>query len=207
MTLPTYNPNVPQIEDTIDDGQPAFLTNFETIFSAFNANHVDLNDPTNPGNHSIIQLIQQMVSRATESQEIAIYSKKVADQTEQVFMRYPLNGKEFQLSQFQLFGIPKLDNVPFSNFSFLPGGIVVYFGFVQPNIDGFTIPLIPAICTNIMGVNLCPVGVSTVDNPLYQSNVAGLITTPEGKYSGLIINNSSTIAIPPQQYYLIFGNI
>ncbi len=206
MTLPTYNPNTPLVEDTIDDGQPAFLTNFGEIFAGFNANHISLSDLTNPGNHSIIELIQQVASRSTESQEIAFYTKKVADQTEQLFMRYPLNGKEFQISQFQIFPISNVPNVNSSGFSFLPGGIVVYFGLVTPNVDGFVIPLIPAICSNIMGVNLCPLGASTIAKPLYQSNPTGLISI-HGKFSGLIINSSTTFSVPPQQYYLIFGNI
>lgn len=206
MTIPPYNPNIPESDDTIDKSQKDFLANFGTIFEAFNQNHVSLDDATNPGNHSIVELVEQLSSRSTLSSELSFYTKDVNGQTTQLFMRYPSNGKEFQVSPFQIFSLGAQANIPFSGFSFLPGGILVFFGFVQPNQDNFTIPLLPPVCTNIMGVNLCPLGTSTFANPLYQSNVGGLIND-RGKFTGLIINNSTTVAIPPPQYYLIFGNI
>ncbi len=206
MTTPPYNPQIPVSDDTIADGQAAFLTNFSTIFSAFGINHVALNDATNPGNHSVIQLIEQDLPRSTQSQEVVVYSKKVADQTTQLFMRYPLNGKEFQLNQYQIYAVNHIPNQQAAFFTILPGGIIVYFGFVIPTKDSFPIQLEPAICKNLMGINLCPIGTSTIANPLYQSNVAGF-TLANGKCTQLIINNSTTFSIPPPQYYLIFGNI
>ena len=88
----------------------------------------------------------------------------------------------------------------------MPGGIIVYFGIVFPTFDNFPIYIEPAICTNIMGINLCPVGISTFINPLYQSNISGLVGEG-GKVSQINIINSTTFSIPPPQYYLIFGNI
>lgn len=206
MTIPPYNPQVPLSEDTIADGQLAFLTNFKTIFSAFSTNHIPLNDSTNPGNHSVIELIEQNKSRSTESQEVVFYSKKVTDQTDQLFMRYPLNGKEFQISQYQIFPLSIIPGVQARYFTFLPGGIIVYFGFIAPSKDNFPIDLTPALCSNIMGINLCPIGTSTIANPFYQSNPSGF-TLQNGKISQLIISNSTTFSPPPFQYYLIFGNI
>lgn len=206
MTIPPYNPSVPESDDTIADGQQAFLTNFSTLFSAFGTNHIALNDPTNPGNHNVIQLIEQTVGRSTESQEISIYSKDVSGQTDQLFMRYPLNGKEFQLNQYQIYDVDHIPNQQAAYFTMLPGGIIVYFGYVVPTKDSFPIELNPVVCSNIMGVNLCPIGTSTVQKPLYQSNVAGL-TLNNGKYSQVILNNSTTFSTPPPQYYIIYGNI
>ncbi len=205
MTTP-YNPQVPQTGDFIADSQPSFLNNFIDLFAAFNTNHISLTDPANPGNHNVIQLVEQAAGDSTFSQEVAIYSKKVVGQTDQLFLRYPNNGKEIQLTQFQIFELNQTANQN-SYFSFLPGGIVVYFGLVVPNSNEFTINLIPPICTNIMGVNLCPVGDAATQNFLFQSNVK-TFTTLNGKVSGMIITNSTSLFIPPPtQYYIIFGNI
>ena len=200
MTIPPYDPKVPLVDDTIADGQPSFLQNFSQLFTAFNLNHVSLTDPTNPGNHNVIQLVEQAQGDSTFSQEISIYSKKVVDQTDQLFMRYPNNGKEIQLTQYQIYPLPEnflgdvLYQIPY--FTFLPGGIIVYFGKIIPTATTFYISLSPTICTNIMGINLCPIGTSTLANPLYQSNVA--LQSNDGKFFNAVqIKNSTTITIPP----------
>lgn len=205
---PPYNPQIPLADDTIADGQAAFLTNFSTIFSAFGINHVDLDDVTNPGNHNVVQLIEQPKGRATQSQEIVVYSKKVPNQTDQIFMRYPLDGKEFQLTQYQIYSL-ETTATQVSYFTTLPGGIIVYFGRVNPTYDGFPINLNPAICRNIMGINLCVIGPqpppSLISDKLYQSNVK--LVAINGVFTQVVLDNSVFFEIPPNQYYLIFGNI
>ncbi len=208
MTIPPYNPQTPQSDNTIADGQKAFLTNFSTIFTAFGTNHIALNDLTNPGNHNVIELIEQSRGRATQDQEIVIYSKKVANQTDQLFMRYPLNGKEFQLSQYQIYPL-QATTTQIGFFTFLPGGIIVYFGRVNPTKNDFPIELNPVLCSNIMGINLCVIGPipppSLISDKSYQSNVK--LTAINGKFSQVVLINSKLIETPPNQYYLIFGNI
>lgn len=201
---PEYNPAIPQPNNTIDDGQTDFLGNFETLFAAFGTNHVALNDLTNPGNHNIIQLVEQTLGKATKSQEICFYTKKVADQTDQLWMRYPSNGKEFQLSQYQIYHIGDIFfngvKVQEAYFTFLPGGVIVYFGKIIPFGNPFYLSLQPAICTNIISINLCPIGPVGTD---YQSNVA--LELEGNKYS--FIKLTSVPNTPPNQYYLAFGNI
>ncbi len=106
MTTPEYDPRIPLPDETIADSQPEFLQNFGQLFNAFNLNHVSLTDPTNPGNHNVIQLTELNQGRETFLNEVSIYSKKVDNQTDQLFMRYPHNGKEFQLTQYQIYSIP-----------------------------------------------------------------------------------------------------
>ena len=200
MTIPPYDPQTPLQEDPISKGQPSFLTNFSTLFADFSVNHIALNDPTNPGNHSVIQLIEQSAKRTTQGQEIAIYSKKVENQTDQLFMRYPLNGKEFQLSQYQIYPlIATATQIGF--FTYLPGGIIVYFGRVNPTSNEFPINLDPAVCNNIMGINLCPIG--PINPNSYQSNVS--LVKVGSVYTSVTL--TSNPAIPLNQYYIVFGNI
>ncbi len=202
-----YQPNIPQRNDTIAISQSNFLNNFGDLYDVFSRNHTALDNPLVPGDHEVVELVEldQNQSISTEFDEIAIYSKKVDGQTDQLFMRYPTNGKEFQLTNYQIYPI---DDTPTqkSYFSFLPGGIVVYFGMVTPNADGFKINLNPAICSVIMGVNLCPIGASTSNNLMYPSWV-NLVPAANGKIIQIILNNSSILGrVPPPQYYLIFGN-
>jgi hypothetical protein len=197
MTIPPYNPNVPLVSNTIAEGQPSFLQNFGQLFAAFNTNHISLDDPTYAGNHNVIQLFEQSQGDTTQSQEIAIYSKKVAGQTDQLFMRYPSNGKEFQLTQYQIYliGVTALQEAYFTT---LPGGIIVYFGRVFSNgTTNFNISLNPSVCTNIIGVNIGVIG-----TPKQQPNVN--LLPPTGGYGTLVI---STLQPMQDNYYLIFGNI
>jgi len=211
---PEYNPQIPVRDTNIAEAQTLFQGNFKTLFDTFSINHIPLNDPTNPGNHNVIQLIELAKSETTQSQEIAIYSKKVVGQTDQLFMRYRGNGKEFQLTEYQIYEIPPITigqapnivTLQTSYFTFLPGGIIVYFGRVNPTGEGFPINLQPAICSNITGVNLCPIGVTTAKNSLYQSNFV-LVPNDKGTISQILLLSSFEIKTPPNQYYLVFGNI
>lgn len=201
---PEYNPNIPTVNNNIAESQEDFLGNFRTLFDAFGRNHIDLDDATNPGNHSIIELIEQSNPLSTDNQEVVIYSKDVPGQTTQLFMRYPRNGKEFQLSQYQIYELVENPTQTFY-FTFLPGGIIVYFGFVNPNANPFTLQLIPALCKNIMGVNLCVINPQPDTRTAYPSNPAAIVSN--GIATGMLLTNSLITVLPPPQFYLIFGNI
>jgi len=203
-TPPPYNTQIPEPDTTIANAQTLFQNNFERLFEAFNTDHVPLIDAINPGNHNVIQLVELPIGEATQSQEIAIYSKKVDGQTDQLFMRYQGNGKEFQLTQYQIYALPilQLNGVIYQKgyFTFLPGGIIVYFGQVIPFGNPFFISLEPAICGNILGINLCPIG--GIGSGLVQSNVS--LTAINGKFNAIQLTSTSTNA---NQYYIAFGNI
>jgi hypothetical protein len=201
---PEYNPDIPKIQTTIADGQELFLNNFSTLFDAFSENHIALDNDTSPGNHAFIELMEQKQSLSTKSQEVSFYTKKVEDQTTQIFMRYPGNGKEFQITQYQIYPLPFVVSqgitIQQPYFSTLPGGIIIYFGKIIPQRNNFAITLDPAICTNITGINLCPIGAANSQN--FQSNVNPVKS--EGKYKFIFLNSAAT---PLTQYYTIFGNI
>ena len=206
---PSYNPQIPTTDQNIAESQTNFLNNFMGLFNAFSVDHVPLNAASSPGNHNVIEAVEQPLGLTTQSQEICIYSKKVNGQTDQLFMRYPSNGLEFQLTQYQIYPLPQiffgnvLYQIPF--FSILPGGIIVYFGTIIPFADSFYISLNPSICSNIISVNLGVIGVQTGINQAYQSNVA--VQSVNGKFTSVLLTNSTVFGTPPSQYYLIFGNI
>lgn len=194
---PPYNTQIPVQSTTIAQAQGLFQNNFERLFEAFNTDHVPLDDATNPGNHSVIRLVELNEKESTQSLEIAIYTKKVEGQTDQLFMRYQGNGKEFQITEYQIYTIQQTDNQK-SYFSFLPGGIIVYFGrvvgFGQNEVNININP--PA--SNIVGINLA--GIQTVSQ---QPNVS-LVGNPQVKFSSVKLKSIDPI---PDQFYLFFGNL
>lgn len=202
-TPPVYNPQIPKIDTNIAEAQTLFLENFSTLFDAFGINHVDLDDPTNPGNHNVIQLDEQEKARTTQSQEIVIYSKKVDGQTDQLFMRYPSNGKEFQITEFQIYSIVPTPQQE-AYFSFLPGKIIVYFGRVfSRNKNTFNIDINPPVTRNISGVNICPVA-DTVGFNVPQPNVS-LQMPVNGFFTQLTLSAAPTAML--DNFYLFFGNL
>lgn len=211
---PGYDPLIPLSTDTIADSQSNFLDNFSTLFTAFSQNHVSLNSLANAGNHNAIELVETPVGRspATLVDEIAIYVKKAAGSTDQIWMRYPLNGKEFQLTEYQIYALKPVSfngvEYQYPYFSFLPGGIIVYFGKVLCTKFGSASPvyiaLEPAVCKNMMGINLCPIG--GVNANLPQSNVTLTASKPDLVYTSIALNTLPGTNLP-DQYYLAFGNI
>jgi len=183
-TTPPYNTQIPEPETTISEAQTLFQNNFERLFEAFNTDHVSLIDPTNPGNHNVIQLVELPSPESTQSQEIAIYSRKVEGQTDQIFMRYPSNGKEFQITEYQIYSIVRTSKQE-AYFSFLPGKVIVYFGRVfSKGTTSFNIDINPPVTQNISGLKL-----------QYPVN---------GFYNQIKLNSHSAML---DNFYLFFGNL
>jgi hypothetical protein len=202
-----YNSQVPQPKNEIAQGQTDFLANFSQLFNAFNIDHVSLTDPTNPGNHNVARLNQQDNALTTEVTEIALYSKLVADQTDQLFFRPQQNGDEIQYTNYQIYPLPQIMSGGILRqgqfFSFLPGNIIVYFGYVFPNASPFRLQLNPPIARNLFGINLCCFGATG----LYPSVVSPIETTP-GFFGALNLSQIQPLgAIPPNQYYIVYGSL
>lgn len=207
---PPYLPNVPQPKSTIDDAQPDFLNNFLQLYNAFSSDHIPLDATTNAGNHNVIRLAEQAMSLATSTSELGWYIKKVETQTDQIFFRAQGNGLELQYTNYQIYPLAPIVNIggvvvqiPF--FSFLPGGVIVYFGQIFPTTSIFDIILNPPICASISAINL---GLNNIP-PTYQpkSTVA-----PKSDIPGIITSIQLTPAlftpsVVPSQSYIIFGII
>ncbi len=204
MTTPTttpYDPQIPLTSTNVPTGQTEFLNNFSKLFEAFGENHVALNDPTNPGNHEVVQLVEQKNKRTTQNQEIAVYSKKVDGQTDQLFMRYQSNGKEFQITEYQIYSVdPSIFQT--SYFTFLPGGIVVQFGKIFSFGTDYLLGVVVPITKSLSGVSLGGIEVAGVFPPP-QPNVS-LNVPVNGVYQSIVLKSSVPMV---NQFYLFFGNI
>lgn len=200
-----YNPNQPVRTDSLDTSQPSFLVNFQQIFNAFAQNHVSLDAGATAGNHTIVQLLEQAESFQTDISEISVYVKKVADQTDQVFLRYQGNGQEIQFTNYQLYSISS-NSVQTAYFTFLPGGIILYFGLVTPqNNTQQLISLTPPIAKNIICVDITPQSPGILPFPAkpyvtYQQAENGL-------YNGVFMNGNATQTILTTSFYLVMANV
>lgn len=193
---PPYNPNYPPITDSYADWQPNFQNNFTQLANAFAANHVPLTATSNAGNHTVIQLLQKSTLQQTNAAEFAVYTKDAVGQTHQLFMRYQLNGTEFQYTNYQIYPLPSM---PGTYFTFLPGRIICYFGLAVKTGTGkqqVLIPLFPKIAKNILSVNFTP-----NSNPgTFQGYICGL--QGEGGFFTIIQTFSNT-----SFYYMVLANV
>lgn len=187
MTTPiTYDPNVPQNRsDNLPTTQPMLQDNFQVLYNAFVKNHVALDAASNAGNHAFIDLFQQDNAQQIGTSEISIYSKEVEGQTTQLFLRLQ-GGQEVQLTNYQLYSLIPT-NTQISYFTFLPGGILVYFGYVNATGREFTINLQPPVAKNIITCSFCRKN-QTPTNPGFRPYVF-IPTAIDGFYKSIVINS------------------
>jgi hypothetical protein len=206
---PIYNPDIPLKKQSLADSQIDFLNNFSTLYNAFSVNHIPLDAATSAGNHTNIQLLEQATSNQlqTDTGEISVYCKNVAGQTDQIFLRYQGNQKEFQFSTYQIYALNPT-NKGSGFFTFLPGNVILYFGLAILAVGGATsnvINLLPNIAKNIITINFCPVGSRPTLNPFVELQVPNPVTKV---ISALFLKpNPGLTALPPQLYYMVLANI
>jgi hypothetical protein len=205
MSTPVYDPSVPEFpSDGLATSQPEILSNFQTLYNVFLKNHIPLDDPTVPGNHTIIELLEQKNSQQTDLGEISIYSKLVEGQTDQLFIRFQGNSNEVQLTNYQIYSL----NQPTGQtafFTFLPGKLLLYFGSFTASggtrPTPFVLSLLPAVAINIVSIDTCAIGTAT-----YKPCVT-VQAAQNGFYKFINFNPSAAGAMFNKFYYAILANI
>lgn len=217
MTYIPYDPNIPeQLSDSLNETQPEFLNNFFTLYNIFAQNHKPLDDPSVPGNHTVIQLREQALAQQTEVSEISVYTKNDIASTDQIFLRYQGNGQEFAYTCYQIYGLqpitdqkaPQANQTPF--FTFLPGRILLYFGTYQntstSSKDNINLKLYPPIATKIISVGASP---SFTNNTtfFYKPQIA-LVQNKDGFFDNITILPAANDgkALSPG-FYMVLANI
>jgi hypothetical protein len=198
----TFDPNVPENpSDSLATTQPEFLTNFLSLYNTFLVNHVALDAGATAGHHTIIELVEQENPLQTGVSEISVYTKEVAGQTDQVFLRYQGNGQEIQLTNYQLYSL----NQPVGQtafFTFLPGKILVYFGSFT-TLPNNVLSLFPAIAKKIISVSFCPIG----NTPTFKPKIV-LQQPSSGFFTGINVTAGVFFnQAPPASYYIVMANI
>ena len=208
-----YDPIIPGPNDFLAVSQEDFLANFGQLYNAFARNHVALDHAVlTPGNHTNIELLQQVKGPETSVGENSLYSKKLTQinqTTTQLFFRYQggqAAGKEVQMTNYQLYspGTQQLGLI--SLFTYLPGGLILYFGIVNfSKTNANTLYLAPFICTTVMAFNF-----TAKDNPgneptiVFHSERPGIVTTIQAQPA---FGRTLFPAFPDVEYYfVVLGN-
>lgn len=166
MSTNTYLPNTPTRQLPFAKWQIQFQQNFRKLAEAFAQNHVALDDPTTAirGNHTVVEMPAQKNNvPQTGATEYALYSKIVTDQTTQAYLTFPSNTPVIQYTNYQLYEL----NDPGTYFTFLPGGLIVYFGSFTPTLRGsnFTFKLNPPVAKNVIAMEFCTKGTTPERTP------------------------------------------
>jgi hypothetical protein len=210
---PNYNPNTPTPTLPYADWQSSFIQNFQQLYTAFSRNHIPLDALANAGNHTIIELTEKQIPQITSANEIAVYTKNVPGQTDQIFIRNQGNGQEYQYTTYQLYSLGNfLPGQANQFFTFLPGNIICIFGFSVAKTKQITLK--PPIIKNIVTCSVVPIGnitQSALGVNFLAKGIAGIIDTmnlevaPGFTLSGFgFVPNPSPI---PATTYLVLGNI
>jgi hypothetical protein len=203
MTQPTtFNPNVPLKSWSYSQWQPSFLTNFQQLYKAFQANHEPLDAASNAGNHTNVQLYDQPVSPTVSVSEMALFAQMVTGQTDQVFLKYQDNKTQFPLTNYQIYTInPFSSQIPY--FTSLPGGIILYFGTFLFNQGTNDIYLQPTIAKNILSVCFTNIQSSSGQNDVKTPGVGPVIENG-------IITKLTVLPLQPyfakSLYYMVMAN-
>lgn len=210
MTYIPYDPLVPELtSDSLDESQPEFLNNFITLFDIFARNHKPIDDPLVPGNHTIIELKEQVTPIQTNVSEINIYNKNVDTSTNQVFLRYQGNGQEFAYTCYQIYGItPEYPNKgQFSYFTFLPGEILMYFGsFIPASKQSiYKLGLFPPIAKKI--ISIAADQSFTNSSTFFQKPLAYPIKNKDGYFDTVEFRRSTFDGDIPPCYYIVVVNL
>ena len=204
MTTKQFDPNTPAFTyDSFSTSQPQLQTNFSELFDYFQQNHVPLNAATALGNHTVVQLPNQPDSQQTGLGEVAFYAKKVEGQASQLFMRYQGNGQEIQLTNYQIYSLGQLTGQT-QYFSFLPGGIIVYFGTIDTNRTQALLVLNPKIARNIITVSFG--GSGSINQAQFKPNVY-LNTRQDGIINGINVQGYSIASSTITYFYMVMANI
>lgn len=216
MTTPpiNYDPNTPTVQLPFADWQIQFQENFTQLSTAFSENHVALESASNAGNHTYLEMVEQADTSKPQASigEFTIYSKNVKTQTDQVFFTYPGNTPVVQFTNYQIYSVTPTAN-QITYFTFLPGGLLVYFGEFGPisnsSLTANTLFLNPPIAKNIISVNFCWKGTTPDFTPSWAQG-AKLNETKSDLVpivNQIIINPQTPVASNTNIYYTIVVNI
>ncbi len=202
-----FDKSIPQPNDFLAVSQSDFLSNFGQLYNAFLKNHIALDAVSSSGNHTNIELLKQTQGPETSVGENSLYCKELVQinqTTNQLYFRYQggrAAGTEVQLTNYQIYTQPVIQPGQFGFFTYLPGGLILYFGGVNFSAtNGRTLYLNPFICTNIMAFNFCAAGTIPTISPDVSFIIERppIITTLQAR-----INSFSPGIV---YYYIVLGN-
>lgn len=178
----SYFPNIPAATDNPSVSQGDIQTNFGTINSSFNLNHVSLGSGLGTaGKHNFVEMPNQVSTPATISGEGTLYTKSATGS--QLF--YVADNQPTDLYQltrtihasYSRFGT----NTNYSGslnggWTFLPGGMLLQYGLASSiTAPGTGVVLFPVtFTTGVFTLSITPIRNSSNVDIVYASATAGL---------------------------------
>ena len=144
--MSTYTTNIPLSAQKIKNTTSLIRANFDNLAAGLSNDHANINDPTSGTRltHDKVRLNKQALDPSTTSTQVALYSKDVQASSvnyPELFFRRVSNGSAIQMTTGGLTPLlggdylapPALTDS--TGYTFLPGGLVYYWGIVT---TGFT---------------------------------------------------------------------
>lgn len=195
---PSYDPNIPQPQDDLAISQQDILENFQEMTAKFGINHIPMGlRLPDEGKHSKAEIVQKTKGTATSLSQVNLFTKPNSQNGAQLFYTPAGTISEIALTNYQNYDI-STDGSRY--FTFLPGGFIVYFGFIdiQANSLPFTLELNP-ICKTIdmaisnpvsptpssgQNANFIKTSSKLIDNVSYETNIIFIPEIPASKPVG-----------------------
>lgn len=155
----TYTTNIPLSAQKIKNTTSLIRANFDNLAAGLSNDHADINDPTSGTRltHDKVRLNVQGAAPSTTTTQIALYSKNVLSNAvnyPELFLRRANNGTEIQFTSGGLSPLLGGDylNPPANStgYTFLPGGLVYYWGIVTAGFDNNIPNQLPPIAGRVI---------------------------------------------------------
>jgi len=188
--MPAYN-DVPLATDRISDSQATIRTNFNSIETAWNINHVAINNAGDPGKHAKVDFINEATHPVVAAGQMLLYN--FVDPITTVNELYV--KKEGALATA---GIPITSSLKAtSGWTYLPSGILMKWGSAVTPAAGhftFTFPVAPGIpvFNNIYSIQLTTTYAGGIDTNKFVALVTWV--APWTTFTGYGCNRTTTAA-------------
>jgi hypothetical protein len=162
----SYNPNIPQVTDSLTQSELQIKANFLAINTVFADNHIGLTkDFSVAGMHRVLTLRKQTGATpdpTTTADQVGLYNKLVGG-VASLFFRPNNSQTAIQLSYPSIVtGIQSTNPTKYFDrqYSFVAGPFVIYGGIIRTPASGDVITLLPS--TTLLYVDLI---VTNIQNP------------------------------------------
>lgn len=157
--MSTYTTNIPLSAQKIKNTTSLIRANFDNLAAGLSNDHANINDPTSGTRltHDKVRLNKQALDPSTTSTQVALYSKDVQASSvnyPELFFRRVSNGSAIQMTTGGLTPLLGGDYLsPPANstgYTFLPGGLVYYWGIVTAGFDNNIANQLPPIAGRVI---------------------------------------------------------
>jgi len=198
--MPEYN-DTPQATDRISATQAPIQTNFASLSTTFNVNHVGITTATDFGKHKFVSLPEQLASPTTLVDEMALFSRVGAHSptASQMCLRRENDGSVVEFTAGTLAAV---------GWTRLPSGLLLKWGIANYTVGNpqATLYTFPTAATDVAFTAVYSCNLTTVKNPA--QNVHGFLQAISTTQISWYAERRLSDLAPAQNfsvYYLVIG--